>query len=699
MTSVIRRAAVFALCLAFLPLSSPRAGDDLFNGTLWMQHSVERDALCRQAYSLALANLTRAMGEPSWCAMEAFVGELGGLPPAVIVDVDETVLDNHWYEARLVRDGNRYESKSWAKWCEEKAATVVPGALQFCQLADRLGVTVFYVTNRRESVAEPTIQNLRDLGFPVRDDGSNVMPRTDSSDKTARREAVAAEFRVLLLVGDAGGDFHEKLAGAVDLARRAAAGPFADRWGKSWIALPNPMYGGWARGELSFSPPDHSEPERVPVPGHPLLRSGPMAAWTDTTAAAVWLQMNAPATAQLRYWPEGKPKQARLTEAQSVDGDNDHIASFVLDGLAPGTTTLYELFLNGERALFSWPLAVRTPAIWQWRATEESKPHAPPNLSFLLGSCNYVNDASFDRPGKPYGAGFEIFESMAEMNADFMLWLGDNTYFREGDTSSEGAMRRRYAHTRALPEMQRLLATTHNIALWDDHDYGPDNSDRSFGLKGAANEIFTDYWPDRPRGTPSKTGTFLRMSYGDVDLFLLDDRTYRAPNNAPDSAAKVMLGPAQMRWLKDGLRTSRATFKLVVNGGQMLHPLPDHEDWARYPQEREEFLSFLASEDIEGVLFISGDRHQSELMLEARSGESPWYELTVSPLTAGPAGEKYKSTHDAQVEGSWVGERNFGLAKVTGNWGDRTLKLSLHDVDGQELWTRAFHQSELVADE
>jgi len=695
---VNRFVAALLLCLTFSPLSSAVAGDNLFNGTLWMQSSVERDALCRQAYSLALANLSRAMADPSWRAVSSEGDQGADLPLAVIVDVDETVLDNHWYEARLVRDGGRYESESWARWCAEEAATAIPGALQFCQLANDLGVTVFYVTNRRLNVAGATLANLKALGFPVADDGSTLLPRVDTSNKTARRAAVAADYRVVLLMGDAGGDFHEDLAGDVASARAAAATRFADRWGKTWIALPNPMYGGWARGELAYSPAGHTEPPREPVDRHPLLRSGPMAAWTDMTAAAVWLQTEGPASVQLRYWPDGKPQLARLTEAVAADTSIDHIASFVLEGLAPDTTVHYELFLNGARALLPWPLAVHTAPLWQWRGPGGDMPHDPPEMSFLLGSCNYVNDAPFDRPGEPYGAGHQIFEAMADHDADFMLWLGDNTYFREADTSSAGAMRRRYAHTRALPELQRLLGTTHHVALWDDHDYGPDNSDRSFGLKGPARQIFVDYWPDRPRGLPDVPGTFRLMSYGDVDLFLLDDRTFRAPNDAPLGPDKVMLGAEQMRWLKDGLHDSRATFKLIVNGGQMLHPLPDHEDWARYPDEREELLSFLAAEDIDGVFFVSGDRHQSELMFEARAGEAPWYELTVSPLTAGPAGEKYRSTHERQVEGSWVGERNFGLAEVTGEWGDRTLTFSLYDVEGAELWRRAFHQDELAVE-
>jgi len=701
---VIKICPTLVVCVL---LTSCAAGDDLHNATLWMQRSAERDALCRQSFALAAANLKRALADTTWSAVQEPSSARAELPPAVIVDVDETVLDNHWYEARLVRDGGHYERESWSAWCREEAATAIPGALQFCTLADALGVTVFYVTNRRADVGPATRSNLTALGFPMADDGSTLLPRTDASDKTARREAVAAGHRLLLLIGDSGGDFHASLGGEVESSRAAVEERFADRWGESWIVLPNPMYGSWDDGELAFNSAEQVESRRKVSPAvaagvspgsvvrHHLLRSGPMAAWTDMTAAAVWVQTTGPATVQLRYWPRGRPDLARLTESVRADRSGDHIVSFVLNDLEADARTDYELFLDGRRANLPWSLSVTTQPIWKWRGPGDGRPHDPPEFSFLLGSCNYVNDVAFDRPGRPYGAGYTIFESMADVSADFMLWLGDNTYFREADTSSELAMRARYAHTRALPELQRLLGTTHNVALWDDHDYGPDNSDRSFGMKGPAREIFSDYWPDRPRGLPGVPGTFLRMSYGDVDFFLLDNRTFRAPNEAPEGPDKVMLGAEQMSWLKDGLIDSRASFKLIVNGGQMLHPVPDHEDWARYPHERDELLSFLAEQAIKGVVFLSGDRHQSELMRVQWPGAAPWFELTCSPLTAGPAGSDHQSNHATRVEGSWVGERNFGLARLSGAWGDRTLSFSLHDVDGQRLWSRSLHQDEL----
>ena len=110
-----------------------------------------------------------------------------------------------------------------------------------------------------------------------------------------------------------------------------------------------------------------------------------------------------------------------------------------------------------------------------------------------------------------------------------MLWLGDNVYLREVDWWSEEGIAYRYGHNRAEPALQPLLAAVPHYATWDDHDYGPNNSDRSYVLKGAALETFTRYWPAAARGLPGVPGVFTQFQWGDVEFFLLDDRYHRAP--------------------------------------------------------------------------------------------------------------------------------------------------------------------------
>lgn len=695
-------------CLVPAATAAPAPGDPLLDATLWMQTAAERQALCRQVFALATERLDQALADPAWSALGQGP-EAARLPPAVIVDVDETVLDNHWYEARLVLDGVTYGSTSWAAWCAEQAATAVPGARAFCQAAHERGVTVLYVTNRKDTEAADTAANLAALGFPVAD--GSVRTRGDDRDKTARREQAAREHRVLLLLGDAGGDFDGALDGGTAEARREAADDLADHWGRDWLVLPNPMYGDWLNAHhdhdfgldrslilnrqaaaLRRGPgqaPDGRPLRPAPAPGperHPLLAAGPMAAWAEMTSAAVWVQTTRPATVQLRHWPAGDVSGARLSPVVSTAAAGDHIAVFVLDDLAPGTRQDYELYLDGERVALPWDLSVRTRDLWQWRGA----PHAPPEFSLLIGSCNYVNEGPLDRPGPPYGGGHGIFEAMADEPAAAMVWLGDNTYLREVDWLTEEGMRHRYAHTRALPELQRLLGSMHHLALWDDHDYGPDNSDRSFRLAGAAREVFADYWPDPVLADRPGPGIQRRLEWGDAELFLLDDRSFRAPEGGDG-----MLGQDQLAWLVDALVSSRATFKLILNGGQLLNPDTRGESWNRFPTERRAFLDALREHDVRGVVLISGDRHQSELMRLPREGTYDLVEFSCSPLTAGVASAEYKSTNPLREEATWVGQRNYGRLTFSGEHGDRSLTLTCLDAAGRELWSRRLHQTEL----
>jgi 5'-nucleotidase (lipoprotein e(P4) family) len=236
------------------PAATPGVDANL-NAVAWMQTSVEHDMVYRSVYRGAADQLLRALADPEWDALPTVDRErsASGLPPAVIVDIDETVLDNSAYQARLLRDGTRYEKVSWNAWCREKAATALPGAVEFAQLAARHGVTVFYVSNRAEEVAPETLENLRTAGFPIAagadvflGQGRHVEGCTpaDRSDKSCRRRLVGRGHRVLLQLGDQLGDFFETGA-ATPAERRAAATGQAQWFGERWFMLPNPSYGNW----------------------------------------------------------------------------------------------------------------------------------------------------------------------------------------------------------------------------------------------------------------------------------------------------------------------------------------------------------------------------------------------------------------------------------------------------------------------
>ena len=233
-----------------------RQTHELLNSVLWTQSAAEFQVLARQSYLRAQEALDQALDDPSWTAALEQEGRYDMRPPAVILDVDETVLDNSPYEVRLILREAAFSTDTWHEWCKEAGATAIPGALEFTRYAARKGVTVFYVTNRRHEVEEATRKNLEMLGFPLDPKRDTLLtrgerPEWDTSDKTPRRKEIASRHRVLLLVGDNMGDF-VPIEGASVEERAQLVDRYSDYWGARWIMLPNPQYGSWEGALYKF---------------------------------------------------------------------------------------------------------------------------------------------------------------------------------------------------------------------------------------------------------------------------------------------------------------------------------------------------------------------------------------------------------------------------------------------------------------
>jgi 5'-nucleotidase (lipoprotein e(P4) family) len=235
------------------PAVAPRQTHENLNAVVWMQTASEYRAAARQAYRLARIQLDAALADPSWTAATEQTAPSSSLPPAVVLDLDETVLDNSAFQARQVADSTPYvavpySEEAWNKWCEERKAGAVAGAIDFVKYATGRGVTPVYITNRDHAVETATRDVLASLGIPVDTSRDTVLTRHengwDSSDKSARRQFVAASFRILLLVGDNFEDFvsgtRASLADRITLEQK-----YDSYWGTKWIVLPNATYGSW----------------------------------------------------------------------------------------------------------------------------------------------------------------------------------------------------------------------------------------------------------------------------------------------------------------------------------------------------------------------------------------------------------------------------------------------------------------------
>ena len=420
--------------------------------------------------------------------------------------------------------------------------------------------------------------------------------------------------------------------------------------------------------------------------GPRLLKAGPMLGHTTEAETVIWLQTTEPAEVRISYHKDGE-RQASSVASQTT-AELYLTAKIRLTGLEPGSAYSYEILLNGEILAFPYRLAFTTQPIWRYRTD-------PPDIRFAVGSCLYVNDPPFDRPGEPYGGDYQILGHIRGAQPHFMIWTGDNTYLREGDFTPT-RMDYRYRHTRALAELQPLLAGTVHYATWDDHDFGPNNSNRNYPFKGEALRLFNAYWTNPHAGTDEVRGVFCKWSWSDVDFFLLDDRYHRAPNESADPD-KPFFGAGQLAWLKDALVSSDASFKLVVSGNQVLNRYSPHEGFANYRREYRELMDWLDASKVAGVVFISGDRHFTELLKERRAGNYGLYEFTCSPLTSGTIGRLGdEADNPLRVPGTLLSEnRNFALLTVKGTPGERELHIQVIDANGAPRWEYTIPRKEL----
>ncbi|WP_396616159.1 5'-nucleotidase, lipoprotein e(P4) family [Lysobacter soli] len=227
--------------------------DDNLNAVLWVQTSAEYQAATTTVYRAAADKLDVALKEKNWDAL--VTGERGnaatGLPPAVVMDVDETVLDNSPYQARLVSQGKEYDEVTWDGWVAEKKAKAVPGVVEFAKAASAKGVTILYLSNRAVHLKDATIANLKAVGMPVKDDSVFLGLGTvvegceqNGSEKDCRRRLAGQQYRVLMQFGDQLGDFVQVTANTRD-GRAQLLDEYGDWFGERWFMLPNPTYGSW----------------------------------------------------------------------------------------------------------------------------------------------------------------------------------------------------------------------------------------------------------------------------------------------------------------------------------------------------------------------------------------------------------------------------------------------------------------------
>lgn len=411
-----------------------------------------------------------------------------------------------------------------------------------------------------------------------------------------------------------------------------------------------------------------------------LLQSGPMLGYSEMKEVAIWVQTNQEAEVFIEYWISGHPDTAWLTNTYLTSKQDGYTALLIADTLEPGNKYDYRLYINYELVNLSYATTFQTQPLWKWRTNA-------PDFGFAMGSGTYINEAKYDRPGKGYGDGYQIFNSIIQKHPDFMIWLGDNIYLREPDWNTWTGIIHRYTHTRSLPEMQSLLASIHNYAILDDHDFGPNDSDKGFWNQTQTLKAFELFWANPSYGVADIKGAITAFQWSDCDFFLLDNRTHRSPNRRK-TGEKTQLGEDQLQWLFDNLTSSYGTFKFVVMGGQFLSNTGMYESYTNYgfEKERQRIIDFIYAEDIQNVVFLTGDVHFSEISVLKKEGEPIIWDITASPLNSGSNKNAVKQNNTLRIPESVITVRNFTLVNVVGPKKERTLQIQYFDGNGQLLF-------------
>ncbi len=386
-----------------------------------------------------------------------------------------------------------------------------------------------------------------------------------------------------------------------------------------------------------------------------LILAGPMVGHVSDSTASVWLRAEDGSSISAQAHQGTDPAKAAKIENL---GEGFYLARF--EGLKPETPTEATIDLERERKV-SDKVSFKTAPI----------PSATGMIKIAFGSCS--KDAQFKR--------VPVFEAISDEKPDAAFFIGDNSYFIVGDQGSDTwgttgsvgdwtspqLMLARHMQTRTNPDLQRLIHTIPCYAVWDDHDYGSNDTDREFPLKKDSLRIFREIWANPSYGASEIPGIFSSFRFGPAEFFLMDDRynKYTAagshPSVKPEEA--VIWGDPQLQWLMTGLKASKAPVKFIVNGTQVLSQTKSGEGHFQEAKlEREKLFTFLKENKIGGVIFLTGDRHYSEVNRLGQQGGPDLLEFTSSPICQNEKVRPLEVKHPTQLWG--VRGDSYGLATV-----------------------------------
>jgi alkaline phosphatase D len=335
---------------------------------------------------------------------------------------------------------------------------------------------------------------------------------------------------------------------------------------------------------------------------------GPMVGHVSSTDATIWLYAgeNPQVVVQYRSLADS-PDRVQAVRPKADPAAHNAIKA-QLTGLKPATTYEYGISLGGKQ-----------DDAWRGQFTTPPAPGKPSRFKLAVASC-------MDQSVNPVQSAWYLL--LAEKPA-LELLIGDNVY---ANTTDRELLWTKHREQRRVVEFAAVLRNVPTYAIWDDHDYGPNNSDGTLPGKENSLVAFKELFANPSAGTSETPGAFYKFSWGDVDFFMLDGRYHRSPDEAPNDDKKRMLGDAQFKWLADGLRQSTAKFKVLASGSTLMASSDD--GWRVYDFDRKRLYQTIMGQKIGGVVYLSGDIHRCQLDVHSagETGGYPLYEVISSGI-------------------------------------------------------------------
>lgn len=410
--------------------------------------------------------------------------------------------------------------------------------------------------------------------------------------------------------------------------------------------------------------------------GTPRLMLGPMIGAVTPSSVLIWMQLSGDYfDACVEYTNDPFIGPWMRTAPQRARAEDGYTLVIRVEGLKPDTTYHYRVLANGKIDKY---LRDRPPE------TVRTAPAMPSRFRVAFGSCARIQSDA-EQP---------IWRAIAQYQPDLFFWLGDNIY---GDSTVPSVLAQEYQRQRFVGSFQPFGRRVPQLAIWDDHDYGLDNFDRTNPIRQQSLQLFRQYWANPASGLPETPGVFFDYSYGGVDFIFLDDRYHRAPDADEDTPEKEFLGKGQFEWLKQRLLASRAPFKVLACGsGWSRFKGPGGDSWSAYQHERTRLFNFIRDNRISGVVLLSGDTHFPYVACApwSEQGGYDFYDLVSSALAQVIAEDGVgleqripRMLPDRLIRAPLLGVNNAGIIDFDMTAATPTLRFNVIDIRGKALYT------------